>query len=59
VSALAVTLIAIFILIAVFGVIFSVFHFGARETHGGVEEPPEARRRGTPPFEGIERDTSG
>jgi hypothetical protein len=59
VSALVVILIAIFLLIAVFGVIFSVFHFGARQSHGGVDEPPDTRRRGTPPLEGIERDASG
>jgi hypothetical protein len=54
-----VILIAIFLLIAVFGVIFAVFHFGARESRGGVEPPPDARRRGTPPLEGIERDAPG
>jgi hypothetical protein len=59
VSALVVILIAIVVLIAVFGVIFAVFHFGARKSQGGVEEPPDARRRGTPPFEGIERDAPG
>jgi hypothetical protein len=59
VSALVVTLIAIFLLIGVFGVIFAVFHFGARKSHGGVQPPPDTRHRGAPPFEGIERDTPG
>jgi hypothetical protein len=48
-------LIAIFLLIAVFGAIFGYFHFGARASRGGVQPPKDSRRRGNPPFEGIER----
>ena len=48
-------LIAIFLLIAVFGVIFSYFLFGARASRGGVQPPKDSRRSGNPPFEGIER----
>jgi hypothetical protein len=47
--------IAIGVLIVVFGVIFAMFHFGARASRGGVKEPRGSRRRGEPPFEGIER----
>ena len=47
--------IAIGLLLVVFGVIFAVFHFGARASRGGVREPRGSRRRGEPPFEGIER----
>ena len=58
-SGLVVILIAVVALVAVFGVVLSVFHFGARTTRGGVEPPPDSRRRGTPPFEGVERDAPG
>ncbi len=40
-----------------FGVIFGAFHFGSRASRGGVEPPPGSRRRGAPPFEGIERES--
>ena len=58
-SALVVILIAVVALVTVFAVVLSVFHFGARTTRGGVEPPPESRRRGAPPFEGVERDAPG
>jgi hypothetical protein len=48
-------LIAIFLLVAVFGVIFAYFHFGSRASRGGVKPPQGSRHRGNPPFEGIER----
>jgi hypothetical protein len=48
-------LIAIGLLLVVFGAIFGVFHFRARASHGGVQEPRGSRRRGNPPFEGVER----
>ena len=48
-------LIAIGVLIVVFGAIFAYFHFGARASRGGVQPPKRSRRRGNPPFEGIER----
>jgi hypothetical protein len=47
------------VLALVFGGIFGVFHLGSRASRGGVEPPPAERRRGDPPFEGIERDTRG
>ena len=48
-------LIAIGLLIVVFGAIFAYFHFGARASRGGVQPPKGSRSRGNPPFEGIER----
>jgi hypothetical protein len=48
-------LIAIAVVIVVFGGIFASFHFGARASRGGVQPPRGRRRRGNPPFEGIER----
>ena len=47
--------IAVAVLVVVFGAIFGYFHFGARASRGGVDAPHGARRRGNPPFEGIER----
>jgi hypothetical protein len=47
--------IAVAVLVVVFGAILGYFHFGARASRGGVEAPRGARRRGNPPFEGIER----
>jgi hypothetical protein len=48
-------LIAIAVVVVVFGAIFGFFHFGARASRGGVQAPRGSRRRGNPPFEGIER----
>jgi hypothetical protein len=48
-------LIALGVLIVVFGAIFANFHFGARASRGGVQPPTDSRRRGNPPFEGIDR----
>jgi hypothetical protein len=48
-------LIALAVLIVVFGAIFANFHFGARASRGGVQPPRDSRRRGDPPFEGIDR----
>jgi len=48
-------LIAIAVLIVVFGGIFGYFHFASRASRGGVQPPRGRRRRGNPPFEGIER----
>jgi len=48
-------LIAIAVLIVVFGGIYGFFHFSSRVSRGGVEPPRGSRRRGDPPFEGIER----
>jgi hypothetical protein len=50
---------AIVVLGLVFGVIFGAFHFGSRQSRGGVRPPRGSRRRGTPPFEGIERESHG
>ena len=48
-------LIAIAVLIVVFGGIFAYYHFAARGSRGGVQAPRGRRRPGNPPFEGIER----
>jgi hypothetical protein len=44
------------IALLVFGGIAFVFVRSSRASRGGVEPPPGERRRGDPPFEGIERD---
>jgi hypothetical protein len=54
-SAVLIAIIAVFALGLVFGVIFAIFHAGARASRGGVQPPP-GRHRGNPPFESIERD---
>jgi hypothetical protein len=45
----------IVLVVVLFAIIFLVFGRGSRTSRGGVEPPEGERRRGGPPFEGVER----
>ena len=47
---------AIVLVLLLLAGVFFFFTRSSRATRGGVEEPPGTRKRGAPPFEGVERD---
>jgi hypothetical protein len=45
----------IVLVVVLLAIVFVVFGRGSRASRGGVEPPKGDRRRGSPPFEGVER----